>query len=237
MITPLYRSQYEVGANARPNDCGQTCCGMHLAALGINVPIDSIRGGTPSGLTDADDLVRIFAGYGVQAHYEMLDSLDQAKPNSILLVQYAPIRQYAQSVGFKGWHWLIKLGIVGDEIETHDPLYWGSQIMEGNRKRYPLAAMRKAFQPYTGVPGVAVVVDGLMPLPEPTTLAGTPYRVIDDVNYRQWYSTSSRIIRELSPGVVVIGYDRTEVNGKYIWRLVDYMGDTGWIADSYLKAA
>jgi hypothetical protein len=234
MVTPLHRSQYEVGANARPSDCGQTCCGMHLAALGINVTIDSIRGGTSTGLTDADDLVRIFAVYGVQAHYEMLDSLEQVKPNSILLVSYAPIRGYAQSVNFKGWHWLINLGIVGNEVETHDPLYWGNRANEGNRKRYPLEAMRKAFRPYGGT-GTAVVVDGLMPLPESKAIQGKPYRVIGDVNYRQWYSIAAGRIGELSAGLVVIGYDRTYTNGGRTWREVDHGGATGWVADEYLK--
>lgn len=236
MITPIFRPQYGVGADKRPSDCGPATVSMFLSAIGDHTPIDNLRTDDPTGLTDAGDLIRIFAEHGVLAHYEMLDSLEKVKPNSIILVSYAPIRGYAQSTGFKGWHWLIDLGIVGDEVETHDPLYWGSRANEGNRKRYPLEAMRKAFRSYGGF-GTAVVVDGLMPLPTPETISGVPYRVVSDVNYRQWYSTSTKVIRELSAGIVVLGYSETRTNGKYTWRLCEYGGEVGWIADSYLKPA
>jgi hypothetical protein len=232
MITPVYKSQWGKGATARVNDCGPASVAGFLEAIGDFTPIDQLRTGEPTGLTTADDLVRIFAEHGVEAHTEKVERLEDVKQNSILLVSYDPLRKYAQDINFRGLHWLTLLRIGADYVETHDPDHGvrGLPASEGAFKRYPLSAMRAALK------GTAVVVDGLMPMPEPTRITGIPYRVIGDVNYRQHYSITAPAIRSLSVGQVVIGYDRAYRNGKYLWRMVEHSGTIGWVADDYLKA-
>lgn len=172
---PIYLSQWALEANARQNDCGPACVAMHLRARGDMTPINQLRTKEPTGLTDAPELQNILAAHNVVS---VIDRADPnlplhlaAKPYSLLLVNYAPIRQYAQDIRFQGWHWLIYLGLDPTDPNfcfVHDPDYWAPRQNEGNRKRYPTAAVRAAFRPYPGNNlTTALVIPDLLVVTEP----------------------------------------------------------------------
>lgn len=242
MIIPVYRSQWGKGATRRVNDCGIACCAMFMGAIGDNTPIDALRTADPTGLTTAADLVRILSEHHIRARMDKLLGLDAVQPNSILLVNYDPLRKYAQDTAFKGWHWLIYLGLSSDvqSAITLDPDYYRERINEGDHKQYPLAAMRSAFRPYGSEKfATAVVVEDAIPVPP--LQVGQVRTVVDVVNLRRWpaipdKNSPSNVIRGLSAGETVIIY-YIENNGIRDWC---YVVDPrqrywGWMVGEYLR--
>lgn len=241
MITPVYRSQWGAGATRRINDCGPSCVSMYLMAIGDFTPIDQLRTNDSTGLTTADDLVRIFAEHGVRAHVEKLNGLDEVKPNSILLVNYDPLRKYAQDINFRGWHWLIDLYRDGDYVVTHDPDYGvrGLPASEGAFKRYPVQAMRSAFRPYSSRDlCTAVVVDGVIEVKDSGMSVAMYVNIPGGLNVRK--KPAGTIVSSLAHGnrVMALDYKKDALLGttNYTWRAIALPDDTlAYVAEQHLS--
>lgn len=216
--TPVYRSQWNVDANARVNDCGPACVAMHAQGRGDLTAINKLPTNDPTGLTNAPDLVRLLAAHGMTGIIEYSDPalpLAQAiKPYSILLINYSPIAAYAQDTGFRGWHWLIYVKpdplLPGNSLVL-DPDYWGTRINEGNLKSYPTAALRSAFRTYSGAPGAtAIYVEGSAVPDGATPQPFAQYDVIttNDLFVRLTPDTTIAAIGTMKQGTVVrVAYD------------------------------
>lgn len=82
-----------------------------------------------------------------------------------------------------------------------------------------------------GTAAVAVIAGGA--IPNASAKSGSPSRYITTtaVNLRKNASTSSKILKVVPEGAVVLDYDLVIENG---FRGVDYNGTVGWIYDDYL---
>ena len=160
-----YRSQWDVDANNRTADCGQTCVAMLAQWKGFPVKINDLRfQSQPSGLSSCQDLVNNFNGIGIKADFRLInpgstisntmlpDSLLADLP-AICLVSYAGFERISvQDKKYTGWHWLVLLGIddMTKQVITNDPDFWPTRREEGHKKRYTYTEWNKAFTPYSG---------------------------------------------------------------------------------------
>lgn len=160
-----YRSQWDLDANKRSSDCGQTCVAMLADSRGIDVSINDLRfQSTTRGETTAEDLIKNFASIGLKADKVML-----IKPymppavGSICLVKYSGFnRASVQDKGFLGWHWVVYLAETADYVVVHDPNFSGTRRNEGALKLYTMQEWRKAFVSYGGTALTSVVLKGVI---------------------------------------------------------------------------
>src|SRR5689334_9767500 len=108
MIYP-YRSQWDLDASHKRNDCGPACVAMVLDAFGTHVDINTISAEIMPGQdigTDAGDLVSALQKRGVTASTWHITNRPPLP--FIALVEYSGFdRASVQDVNFTGWHWLI----------------------------------------------------------------------------------------------------------------------------------
>jgi murein DD-endopeptidase MepM/ murein hydrolase activator NlpD len=158
-----YRSQWDVDANNRNDDCGQTCVAMLAGWRGVNVRINDLPyQSTPAGDTSAENLVSNFAfnRVNLQAHRVDLPVNVSAPLNAICLVWYGGFeRDNVQDRAFRGWHWVVLLEEHNDHVVVHDPDFWSPRREEGACKRYSRAEWNAAFIPYAGNAKTCVVLD------------------------------------------------------------------------------
>lgn len=144
----VYRSQWDVDANNRKNDCGQTCVAMLAGSRGVNVGINTLPHQCDStGYSNGRDLVRNFEHLqlGAKVSYP---GTSLAPPNSICLIWYGGLnRSSVQDKNFTGWHWVVFLREEGDQVVVHDPDFWGNRRAEGSEKHYSRAEWDAAFIP------------------------------------------------------------------------------------------
>lgn len=235
---PIYVSQWALEADSRRNDCGSTCVAMHLRARGDNTLVNELRTVDPTGLTNAPQLQEMMRQHGLSSTIEQTDfalPLTAIAPYSILLVNYAPLRQYAQDTAFTGWHWLIKVG--PDPAKpgytlTLDPDYGikGLPASAGDHKSYPDAALRSAFRPYTaGTTCTSLRVDDvpLAVVPNPPYLVVVTTSPGFGLNIRSGPGTNFAIAGSLPSGTRV-----TVTNAQDGWLK---LGDRQFIASSWTK--
>jgi hypothetical protein len=159
-----YRSQWDVDANNRTADCGQTCVAMLAQWKGFPVKINDLRfQSQPSGLSSCQDLVNNFNSIGIRSEFRLLDPTTSinntmlpeqllADLPAICLVSYAGFdRLSVQDKKYTGWHWLVLLGIdnMTHQVITNDPDFWPTRREEGHKKRYTFDEWNKAFIPYS----------------------------------------------------------------------------------------
>ena len=160
-----YRSQWDVDANNRTADCGQTCVAMLAQHHGIKVKINDLRfQSQPSGLSSSMDLVNNLGSVNIKASYRLIDPVLndegimvppqlEAELPAICLVSYAGFdRTSIQDKKYTGWHWLILLAVdpVLKNVIVNDPDFWAPRREEGNRKHFTYNEWNKAFIPYSG---------------------------------------------------------------------------------------
>ena len=164
-----YRSQWDVDANNRTADCGQTCVAMLAQWKGVNVKINDLRfQSQPSGLSSSQDLVNNLHSIGIQSSYMLIDPPhmgvnDVMIPPELLnnlpaicLVSYNGFdRASVQDRKYNGWHWLILLqdDVLTKQVVVNDPDFWAPQREQGNKKHYSYAEWNKAFIPSPGSGG------------------------------------------------------------------------------------
>lgn len=157
-----YRSQWDVDANNRTDDCGQTCVAMLAEWRGVHVPVNDLpHQSVPAGDSTALDLVQNFAWHAVKlpAHIVTVPMNTTAPLASICLIWYGGIqRSSVQDVNFTGWHWVVLIDDQADHVLVHDPDFWGDRRSEGSCKRYSKEEWNQAFIPYGPVNGRTCVV-------------------------------------------------------------------------------
>ena len=157
-----YRSQWDVDANNRNDDCGQTCVAMLAAARGVNVRVNDLPfQSVPAGDTTANDLVMNFGSSLVKlpAHVITVPMNSDAPPAAICLIWYGGLeRGSVQDTGYVGWHWVVMIEGQANHVVVHDPDFWGDRRDEGACKQYSRQEWDMAFIPYGGVSGRTCVV-------------------------------------------------------------------------------
>ncbi|MCA9909383.1 MAG: LysM peptidoglycan-binding domain-containing protein, partial [Anaerolineae bacterium] len=147
----VYRSQWDVDASNRVNDCGQTCVAMLAGSRGVYVKINDLPyQSTTTGISSADDLVRNFNHLGLTTARVVNLPLSSRSPrNSICLIWYGGLeRNSVQDKGFTDWHWVIFLRTTRNRVVVHDPDFWRPRRDEGAEKQYSKAEWNAAFIPY-----------------------------------------------------------------------------------------
>ncbi|MBL8156157.1 MAG: hypothetical protein JNM70_18400 [Anaerolineae bacterium] len=147
-----YRSQWDVDANNRTADCGQTCVAMLAEWRGRCVEVNDLHFQShPNGLSTAQNLIDNFRGVNLTAETVSLPVCNAPPMPAICLVWYGGfLRENVQDKHYTGWHWLVLLERHDDYVVTHDPDYWGSWRYKGKRKQYSIEEWRAAFIPYGG---------------------------------------------------------------------------------------
>lgn len=157
-----YRSQWDVDANNRNDDCGQTCVAMLAEWRGVNVRVNDLPfQSVPAGDTTATDLVRNLGSDAVKlpAHIVPVAMGDNPPLASICLIWYGGLRRSSvQDVGYVGWHWVVLIDEQANHVIVHDPDFWGDRRDEGSCKQYSREEWDMAFIPYGGVSGRTCVV-------------------------------------------------------------------------------
>lgn len=157
MTDPVYRSQWDPDGSQRINDCGPACVAMVLDAFGRHETINAISAEiepTDTGTT-SDQLAGALLRRGVNAM--VWTGTGYPTLPAICLVRYDGFnRDSVQDIAFRGWHWLVLLGINELTAIVHDPDYAGSRRAEGDYKRYGRGEFDRAFIPY-GASKIAVV--------------------------------------------------------------------------------
>lgn len=229
---PIYFNQWTPNeSDARQNDCGPTCLRMILAARGDTTTVNQLRTKSPTGLTDAPELQNILAAHGVQSVIARDDPsapLDRvAKAYSLLLINYSYLpRSLVQDVRFTGpkaWHWLIYVDLdPADPTQAIvlDPDYWGTRGREGDHKRYPVEALRRAWRPYgSNITTTALYCPDLQvqaaPLPIiQTKKIKTGIHVYENANQQMVLDFARRTLGKCA-GFVVTGY-ATDLANKLV---------------------
>lgn len=160
-LTVPYRSQWDVDADNRINDCGQTCVAMLAQWQGVQVAINDLRfQQTPTGLTTANDLIRSFNSLKLSAQIVRQPFGQIAPLPAICLIWYGGLdRDNVQDKKFNGLHWLVLLAQEESSVITHDPDFWDRRRNEGQHKRYSLAEWKRSFIPYTdNVETIAIIL-------------------------------------------------------------------------------
>jgi len=125
-----YRSQWDADAMAVKSDCGPACVAMLLGYRGISVLIDDIckyLGMGPSKkYTSAADLQRAAKNSGLALEIVSGWHLEQFVEHapSIMLVHYGTIPDRMDEK-YIGGHWIVLLGVHGNNAIYHDPDWWG----------------------------------------------------------------------------------------------------------------
>ncbi len=149
--TIIYRSQWDIDANNRVCDCGQTCVAMVASSRGVNVRINDLPyESAPNGLSSAYDLVNNFVYLNLDtARVVSLPMGAQAPANSICLMWYGGLkRSSVQDKNYTGWHWVVFLREEDNAVVVDDPNFWADRRDEGSEKHYSKAEWNAAFVPY-----------------------------------------------------------------------------------------
>ncbi len=150
--TIVYRSQWDIDANNRSADCGQTCVAMLAGSRGVYIKINDLPyQSNPRGYSTANHLVSNFGHLQLNtARVVNVPMNSQAPANSICLIWYGGLqRNSVQDKNFTGWHWVVFLREDGNDVIVHDPDFWGDRRHEGSDKRYSKAEWDAAFIPYS----------------------------------------------------------------------------------------
>jgi hypothetical protein len=155
-----YRSQWDIDANNRSSDCGQTCVAMLAEWRGVKVNVNDLRfQSSASGLSNANDLITNFKSIGLSAR-KVVSPLGETPPlPAICLMWYGGLRrENVQDKKYKGWHWLVLLEVTDTQVITHDPDFWQPRRAEGAFKPYSLEEWKAAFIPFDASTRTTAVV-------------------------------------------------------------------------------
>lgn len=147
----LYRSQWDADAQYAKSDCGPACVAMLLGFRGITVAIDGISKSCGLGpnkkYTSAADLVKVSAGLGLELVAVSGWTLEQfAKlAPAIVLVHYADFKD-RQDQGYTNGHWVVLLGIVGNDAIYHDPDWYPPRRDEGAQRQVDIITFALAMR-------------------------------------------------------------------------------------------
>jgi len=132
----LYRSQHDPDAQYHKSDCGPAALAMLLGFRGITTTIDEISQacgmGAAKKYTTAADLVKASKGLGLELMAVSGWTLEQfaAQAPAIVLVHYAEFKD-RQDQAYTNGHWVVLLGVVGNDVVFNDPNYKAPRRNEG----------------------------------------------------------------------------------------------------------
>ena len=132
----LYRSQHDPDAQYHKSDCGPAALAMLLGFRGITTTIDEISiacgMGASKRYTTAADLVKASKGLGLELMAVSGWTLEQfaAQAPAIVLVHYAEFKD-RQDQAYTNGHWVVLLGVVGNDVVFNDPNYKAPRRNEG----------------------------------------------------------------------------------------------------------
>ena len=135
-----YRSQWDDDAKYIKSDCGPAALAMLLEFRGIVATIDeiSIACGMNAGkrYTTAGDLARVSKSFDLELVAVSDWTLEQfaAQTPCIILIHYSAFKD-RQDVNYTGGHWLVLLGVRGNEAIFHDPDWKAPRRDEGAARR------------------------------------------------------------------------------------------------------
>lgn len=135
-----YRSQWDEDAQLVRSDCGPAALAMLLDYRGIHIAIDDISRacglGSAKKYTTAADLARVSKSFGLELVAVSEWTLEQlaAQAPCIVLVHYSAFKD-RQDQNYTGGHWLVLLGVRGNEAIFHDPDWQAPRRNEGASRR------------------------------------------------------------------------------------------------------
>jgi hypothetical protein len=125
-----YRSQWDADAILVKSDCGPACVAMMLGYRSIGVTIDDISKflgmGPSKNYTTPADLQKAAKKWGLALEVVSGWTLEQfvGCAPCIMLVHYGTIPD-RMDAKYMGGHWIILLGVNGNNAVYHDPDWWG----------------------------------------------------------------------------------------------------------------
>ena len=134
----LYRSQWDTDAQYVKSDCGPACVAMLLGFRGITTTIDEISKACGMGpnkrYTTAADLVNVSKTLGLELVAVSGWTLEQFAKQApcIVLVHYADLKD-RQDKNYTNGHWVVLLGVVGNDAVIHDPDWYPPRRDEGSQ--------------------------------------------------------------------------------------------------------
>src|SRR3990172_6900644 len=150
LAEPPYRSQWDPDANGDPSDCGPACVGMFASWYGIKVHINDLPYRSQKGYTNGAQLVKNGKKIGLPLKTMVVSDIADIPLPAIWLMYYGGFgREHVEDKGLRGWHWLVVLQWMEDDVRVHDP-NWGLGGINrrgGENKIYPKEDAQRAFIP------------------------------------------------------------------------------------------
>jgi len=147
----LYRSQWDADAQYHKSDCGSAALAMLLGFRGITATIDEISiacgMGANKRYTTAADLVKASKGLGLELVAVSGWTLEQfAKQTpAIVLIHYADLKD-RQDQNYTNGHWVVLLGVVGNDAVFHDPDWYPPRRNEGAQRHVDIITFAMAMR-------------------------------------------------------------------------------------------
>ena len=147
----LYRSQWGADADYVNSDCGPACVAMLLGFRGITVTVDEISVACGMGpnkkYTTAADLVNVSKKLGLELVAVSGWTLEQFAKQApcIVLIHYADLKD-RQDQNYTNGHWVVLLGVVGNDAVFHDPDYKAPRRDEGRECRVDVITFALAMR-------------------------------------------------------------------------------------------
>ena len=147
----LYRSQWDADAAFVKSDCGPAALAMLLGFRGITATVDEISiacgMGANKKYTTAADLVKVSKDLGLEIMHVSGWTLEQFAKQSpcIVLVHYADLKD-RQDQNYTNGHWVVLLGIQGNDAVIHDPDYKAPRRDEGRECRVDVITFALAMR-------------------------------------------------------------------------------------------
>jgi len=219
-----YTAQLGSGADAHFNDCGAACSAMLIEAYtGATIPVDvlfseCIPGGDVS--LSAIQLMNVLQKHGVKTEWKAfleevgLYKILSAKKPFIALILYGVLVNagLVELKNFRGFHFVVVVGIDTDSVIINDPLYTSPA---GKKVVIPLAIFMQAWREAGADPQANPACGAIIPIapltersiaaPLSAPVVGTKYRVTasDGLNVRSGPGINFQKVGGLSFGALI----------------------------------
>jgi hypothetical protein len=173
-MSRVIRHQTQLGIGLK-NACGQTCAAMMLSAT-LDRPLSALQvardtGNTDGSFTDFNELIGMFAHYGVKAthrrpaNFAWWASLLSAGGAGIALIDHA---SHPNNGGYLFAHFICIAGITPTHIITHNPLYRDGPTLLTHAEFTRCIDTPSRFVGGTNWPQQGVVIEDWYAAPVPT---------------------------------------------------------------------
>lgn len=164
-----YFSEWDPDDLGRPQGLISAIIRMLLAWVGQGLLDEPRRfAGLPGPMVLQDEMRRL----GLPTTLQFPASCISLQPGDVALVDYAKLPpDLVQDAVFRGWEWMIYLGMDAEYVYVNDPNWGGKQRNRGNALAIPLAVWELAFHPHTrGLACIRLVTPG----PAESVVVDTP---------------------------------------------------------------